>query len=267
MSNQVNYTISPINSNNTILQILKKIELYLQEHPIPTDVVTEEYVQTMINTLCIKKTDVDSALSETSENPIQNKALFSKFRDVNGQINNLILTCVGIIRDKADKTQVISSLGGKTGAVTLGNGLSIDNDNVLSASGSSGDNWQLAWSGSVAYTSSVTISNVPDTYKKIKIVADIGYTSSSSDGVLYSQEFEGILHLNGQLFTSQLVRLYSTNMYAIISLIVNYKYSVNPNNIWISGTNRIYLNFSNNTTTVLSSSSEPYVWIKEVYVQ
>lgn len=266
MSNQVNYTISPINSNNTILQILKKIELYLQEHPIPTDVVTEEYVQTMINTLCVKKTDVDSALSETSENPIQNKALFSKFRDVNGQINNVILTCVGIIRDKADKTQVISSLGGKTGAVTLGNGLSIDNDNVLSASGS-GDDWTLLWSGSVAYTSSVTISNVPDTYKKIKIVADIGYTSSSSDGVLYSQEFEGILKSTKQLFTSQLVQMRSSYKYALISLLVNYKYSSNPNDMWITGSGRVLLNYSNNTTNIVSSSNDPYVWIKEVYVQ
>ena len=186
MSNQVYYTISPINSNNTILQILKKIELYLQEHPIPTDVVTEEYVQTMINTLCVKKTDVDSALSETSENPIQNKALFSKFRDVNGQINNLILTCAGIIRDKADKTKVISSLGGKTGAVTLGNGLSIDNDNVLSASGGSGDDWTLLWSGLERLsTSGLTIPNL-SSYANLKI--EYKFYGNVQGTILYGSE-------------------------------------------------------------------------------
>ena len=264
MSNQVNYTISPINSNNTILQILKKIELYLQEHPIPTDVVTEEYVQTMINTLCVKKTDVLSEITGTSDNPVSSRA-------INARFNEIILNLVGIVQQlngKANASEVISSLGGKTGAVTLGNGLSIDDNNVLSASGgSSGDNWQLAWSGSVAYTSAVTIANVPNTYKKIKIVADIGYTSSTSDGVFYSQEFEGLLNLTHQLFVSEIISLQASNTYALITLLINYKYHTKPNDIWITGLNRININYSNNSSVVTTSSYTPYIWIKEVYVQ
>jgi hypothetical protein len=182
MSNQVNYTISPINSNNTILQILKKIELYLQEHPIPTDVVTEEYVQTMINTLCVKKTDVLSEITGTSDNPVSSRA-------INARFNEIILNLVGIVQQlngKANASEVISSLGGKTGAVTLGNGLSIDDNNVLSASGGSGDDWTLLWSGLERLsTSGLTIPNL-SSYANLKI--EYKFYGKVQGTILYGSE-------------------------------------------------------------------------------
>ena len=181
MSNQVNYTISPINSNNTILQILKKIELYLQEHPIPTDVVTEEYVQTMINTLCVKKTDVLSEITGTSDNPVSSRA-------INARFNEVILNMVSIVQQlngKANASEVISSLGGKTGAVTLGNGLSIDNDNVLSASGS-GNDWTLLWSGLERLsTSGLTIPNL-SSYTNLKI--EYKFYGTGAGNIMYGSE-------------------------------------------------------------------------------
>lgn len=40
-----NYTISPINQNKTILEILKRIELYLQNNPIPTEMNVVDVVE------------------------------------------------------------------------------------------------------------------------------------------------------------------------------------------------------------------------------
>ena len=182
MSDYAHYTISPINTNKTILQILKRIELYLQENPIPSNVVTEEYVQTMINTLCVKKTDILSEVTGTSDNPVSSRA-------INGKFNDVILQIVGIVQQlngKANASEVISSLGGKTGVIILGNGLSIDNDNVLSASGGSGDNWTLHWSGSWnVSTTPLNIGVIDRTlYSKIRIEYVAKSSASTAGDIL-----------------------------------------------------------------------------------
>lgn len=59
-------------------------------------------------------------------------------RDAKGHVTGMTLDSIKMPAKPETSSSGVTSLGGKTGAITLGSGLSISSDNVLSASGGSG---------------------------------------------------------------------------------------------------------------------------------
>ena len=90
-----------------------------------------ESIRNWANNKFLKKTDVDTALSSTSTNPVQNKVVDSKISELQGQIQNIDVS--GQIQQEINKLDVsgkiqqaignidypVDSVNGKTGAVTL----------------------------------------------------------------------------------------------------------------------------------------------------